>query len=459
MKTSLLPGAKAASFANLDRRKFLAGLAASATLPALGLPTAARAVPTNPDVVIVGAGASGIAAAQMLAQRGVSFVVLEAKDRIGGRAYTESSSFGMPFDHGASWIYQADHNPLTPIAHRTGFTLVPHDDAGERLYVGTAPASYMDDFAYKEAWYNVSTVLRGVAHAGQDIAAASRLPVSLPWTDVVKAWLGPIDMGMEVEDFSAVDWWKLDVATPSLMVCEGLGQVIAGVGADIPIQTSTPVTAIRWGGAEGVTVETPSGNIQAKAVIVTVSTGVLAAESIRFDPVLPMTTLHAIDELPMGLLGKIALQFDGSTDFGQRQNDWLSYTTDSRQLSYFLSWPCGKPMMVGFVGGRFAWDLTAAGEKAAVDFALGELRRLFGPEVDRSFVRGRFTGWGADGDVRGAFAVAKPGGFVGRDQLANAHNDRLYFAGEALAGGMATTVGGAFINGRQVAADVIRRIS
>lgn len=446
-------------FANINRRKFLSGLAASAALPAIGLPSGAKAVPTNPDVVIVGAGASGLAAAQMLAQRGVSFVVLEAKDRIGGRAFTDNSTFGVPFDHGASWIYQANHNPLTPIAHRNGYTLIPHDDVSERLFVGSTPASYMEDAAYKEAWYNVSTALRGVAHSGQDVAAASHLPVNLPWTNVVKSWLGPIDMGVEIENFSAVDWWKLDMATPSLMVCEGVGRVIADLGADIPVQTNTPVTAIRWGNAGGVSVETPSGTIQAKAVIVTVSTGVLAAESIRFDPVLPLTTVRAIDDLPMGLMAKIALQFDGSTDFGLKPNDWLSYTTDSSEVAYFLSWPCHQNMMVGFVGGKFAWDLTRAGEQAGIDFALGELRRLFGPQVDRAFQRGRMTGWGKDADVRGSFAVAKPGGFMAREQLARSLDDRLFFAGEALAGGMATTVGGAYISGRQVAADVVRQIT
>ncbi len=459
MKTRLLPEKGATSFATVDRRKFLAGLTASAALPALTLPTAARSMPSNPDVVIVGAGAAGLAAAHLLAQRGISFVVVEAKDWIGGRAFTETASFGVPFDHGASWIYQADHNPLTPIAHRAGFGLIPHDDAKERLYVGAAPATYYENATYQEAWYEVSTALRGIAHSGQDVAAASRLPVNLPWTNVVKTWLGPIEMGMEIEEFSAVDWWKLDLVTPSLLVCEGVGRVIASVGKDIPVQTSTPVTTIKWGGAEGVTVDTPAGTIQAKAVIVTVSTGVLAAESIHFDPPLPTNTLRAIDNLPMGLLAKVALQFDGSTRFGMRSNEWLSYTTDSSQLSYFLSWPCDTNMMVGFVGGRFAWDLTAAGERAAVDFALGEMRRIFGPEVDRSFVAGRFTGWGSDSNVRGAYAVAKPGGHAAREMLAKAHDDRLYFAGEALAGGMATTVGGAFVNGRQVADIVAREIA
>jgi monoamine oxidase len=459
MKSRLRSDPSAIGSTNVDRRKFLAGLTASAALPALMLPSAARSMPTNPDVVIVGAGAAGIAAAHLLAQRGISFVVVEAKDWIGGRAFTETASFGVPFDHGASWIYQADHNPLTPMAHRAGFGLIPHDDAKERLFVGSTPASYYENAAYQETWYEVETTLRAIAHSGQDVAAASRLPANLPWSDVVKTWLGPIDMGMEIESFSAADWWSLDMATPSLLVCEGVGSVVSSIGKDIPVQTSTPVTTIKWGGAEGVTVETPAGTIQAKAVIVTVSTGVLAAESIQFDPPLPTETVRAIDNLPMGLLAKVGLQFDGSTNFGMRANEWLSYTCDCSQLSYFLSWPCDTNMMVGFVGGKFAWDLTKAGEKAAVDFALGELRRIFGPEVDRSFVAGRFTGWGTDANVRGAYAVAKPGGHKAREQLARSHGDRLFFAGEALAGGMATTVGGAFVNGRQVADIVAREIA
>jgi monoamine oxidase len=115
--------------------------------------------------------------------------------------------------------------------------------------------------------------------------------------------------------------------------------------------------------------------------------------------------------------------------------------------------------MIGTVGGRIAWDLTRAGEQAAIDFALGELRRLFGPEVDRSFVRGVFTGWGSDADVRGAFAIARPGGSAARDQLAQPVENRLFFAGEALGGGMATTAGGAYVNGRQVADAVARQVA
>ena len=258
--------------------------------------------------------------------------------------------------------------------------------------------------------------MRAIAHSGQDVAAANRLPVNLPWTDVVKTWLGPIDMGMEIENFSAADWWTLDMSTPSLLVCEGVGSVVSSIGKDIPVQTSTPVTTIKWGGAEGVTVETPAGTIQAKAVIVTVSTGVLAAESIQFDPPLPTETVTRDRQSADGPAGKDRPAIRRQHQFRHAPERMARATPGyCSQLSYFLSWPCDTNMMVGFVGGSFAWDLTAAGERAAVDFALGELRRIFGPEVDRSFVAGRFTGWGTDANVRGAYAVAKPGGHTARE--------------------------------------------
>ena len=79
--------------------------------------------PAETDVVVVGAGAAGIAAARTLAELGRSCVGLEASGRVGGRACTSAAGLGAPFDHGASWLHEAEANPLAPIARRLGFTL------------------------------------------------------------------------------------------------------------------------------------------------------------------------------------------------------------------------------------------------------------------------------------------------------------------------------------------------
>lgn len=439
----------------LSRRSLLAGLLAASALPSW-----ARAQAANPDVVVIGAGAAGLAAAHALATAGLSFVVIEAKDRIGGRAFTDTASFGLPFDHGCSWLHQSDRNPFTPIARAAGFSLLPHDDAGEAVFVGDRRANAAEMAAYGKAWRGVYNAIGKLGRVHEDVAPAPYLPDDPPWTHVAKSWIGPLDMGVDVEDFSAVDWWTLDDTEPNLLVREGYGTLVAHYGRDVPVRLSTPSTLVRWGGP-GVEVETPAGTIAAKACIVTVSTGVLAAEAIRFDPPLPAEKRDAIAGLPMGLLAKIPLRFR-DTRFGLAANDWLSYAATETQLCYFLSWPFDMDLMIGWVGGRFGWELSAAvtreGEDVAVDFALGELRRIFGSEIDKHFVAGRFTRWAHDDDVRGGYAYQRPGAAGARAALAAPLADRLFFAGEATGGTMAMTCGGAFLSGERAAREVAQRL-
>jgi monoamine oxidase len=434
----------------LARRRFLAALLAGASLPLW-----ARAQSGNPDVVIVGAGSAGLAAAHALAEKGLSFVVVEAKDRIGGRAFTDTESFDLPFDHGCSWLGRADRNPYRPIAESAGFSLLAHDDAGESVFVGDRRASGDELDAYNLAWDRINSAIRKLGRANDDVAPGPFLPIELPWTHVAGSWIAPLSIGADVEDFSALDWWQLESTEPNLMIREGYGTLVALYGRDVPVALATPATTIRWDGP-GVSVETPSGTIDAKACIVTVSTGVLAAESIRFDPPLPIETQTAIDGLPMGLLAKIPLKFEG-TRLGLTPNDWLTYAATDKRLCYFLSWPFDMDLMIGWVGGRFGWELSKGSEADAVDFALGELRNIFGADIDRHFVKGRFTQWANDPDVRGAYAHQKPGAAGARTVLARPVADRLYFAGEAAAGSQSMTCDGAFSAGvraaRQAAID------
>jgi monoamine oxidase len=434
--------------AGIDRRRFLAALLAGTTLPLW-----ARAQSSNPDVVIVGAGAAGLAAARTMAEAGLTFVLIEAKDRIGGRAFTDTARFGLPFDHGCSWLHHSDRNPFTPLAEAAGFTLLPHDDSGDAVFVGDRRANEAELAAFDTAWDDAIGAIRKIGVSGDDIAPGPFMPVELPWSNVSKSWIGPLSMGVDVEDFSAHDWWSLDDTDPDLMIREGFGTLVALYGRDVPVSLATPATAIRWGGS-GVVVETTAGTINAKACILTVSTGVLASDAIRFDPPLPVEKQEAIAGLPMGLLAKIPLQFEG-TRFGLTPNDWLSYAANDERLCYFLTWPFDMDLMIGWVGGRFGWELSAAGEDAAIDFGLGELRRIFGGDVDKHFVKGGFTGWANDPDVRGGYAYQRPGAAGARTALSRALADRLFFAGEATAGSLAMTCGGAFRSGERAAREIL----
>src|SRR3984885_5742621 len=131
----------------LSRRSFLAASAASAALatrPSFG--AIAPALPSI-DVVIVGAGAAGIAAARKIAAAGRKFVLIEAADHIGGRCITDRRTFGIPYDRGAHWIHSPDFNPLTKLPAPRGVEVYPAP-ASQKVRIGRryAREGELEDF-------------------------------------------------------------------------------------------------------------------------------------------------------------------------------------------------------------------------------------------------------------------------------------------------------------------------
>lgn len=434
----------------LTRRGFLGTLLAAAGRPAWA------ALPGDPDVVVIGAGAAGLAAARTLIDAGISVVVLEARNRIGGRAWTESDTFGIPFDHGCYTLHSADRNPWTGLARDQGYTLKRITDETEVVYVGDRRADSSEMAAYDQAWYRLNRAISGAGKNGRDVSAASVSPRDEDWIHVAENWLGPMDSGVDLDDLSCVDWWNLEDTEPNLLIEQGFGALVARFGRGLPVKLDTPVTRVRRGGAR-IAVDTPVGTIAAKACVVTVSTGVLAAESIAFDPPLPDWKREAIARVPMGLLAQIPLQFEGTT-FGVPTHQWLTHYVESSEACFFLAWPFGHNLMIGQVGGRFGWQLTEAGADVAVDFALGTLRKMFGSEVDRHFAGGTITQWAIDPLSRGSYASAEPGQAHQREFLRRPVDDRLFFAGEACAQGFAQTCGGAYLSGVETARRVIETL-
>ncbi len=419
------------------------------------LPVWAQTLPTNPDVVVIGAGSAGLSAARTLIAAGKTVVVIEAANRIGGRAWTESDTFGVPFDHGCSWITAAVNNPYMDLARQWQFELRDHSNAAEVFFVGDRRANGSERKKYDRSW---STIQRAVSKAGRDgldVAASTVIPKDLEYSGISQSWIGPMDWGVDFKDLSTKDNFESADAPPSYMVKEGHGAIVARLGEGLPVELNAPATRIDWSG-NGVAVETPAGTIRARACIVTVSTGVLAAESIRFDPPLPDWKLSAINNVPMGLLAKVTLQFDGN-QLGFQSNNWLTYWVPDEmpaEACYFLTWPFEFDIMIGFVGGEFGWQLSAAGTETAVDFALGEVVKMVGSKARDHFVKGHLTGWAGDPWTRGAYATARPGHYEARARLAEPLGDRLFFAGEAVAGAYVALCGGAYMSGKAVAREV-----
>jgi monoamine oxidase len=441
-------------FSRRDLLSGFSGISLAAVLPRLSL-AQAGSLPSNPDVAIVGAGSAGLAAARTLLAAGKSVIVLEAMNRIGGRAFAESETFGVPFDWGCAWIHSADRNPYFPLAKEWGFGLAQHDDSLDRVYYGSRRFT-------SEEMKRVSRVRDEIVRANEaaakkrDGAVSSVRAIRTPEEQVAATFMGPMDMAVDFDELAIRDYDDQAELEPNYLVREGFGAVVRRFGEGVPVSLSTPVKRIRYGGA-GIVLETDKGDVSARACVITVSTGVLRAGTIGFDPALPGWKEAAISDVPMAMLAKIPLLLEGER-FGLQPFEDLLCEQPSNQDIYFLAFPFDSNMMVGFVGGGFGWELSAAGKEIAADFAIGALKRAFGADAGKHVVKTDLTRWGSNPWVRGAYSAARPGRTAARRELGRPIANRLFFAGEALAGEFAQTAGGAALSGQATAREVLKAI-
>ncbi|MGB8819058.1 MAG: NAD(P)/FAD-dependent oxidoreductase [Rhizobiaceae bacterium] len=398
------------------------------------------------DVIIVGAGAAGLGAAKMCRKHGLSFKVLEAMDRIGGRAHTSSRHFGIPFDIGCAWLHAADRNPFYPEAQAAGWTMQYHDMALDHLYFGKRKASAAQMDEMNRADVSLAAALETYAGADDRLSAVVGKGHGMR---AVATYSGPMDFGQDIDEISVADFNRAADLNPNYFTKQGFGALVALWGADVPVVLGTPVRAIRWHGPR-VEAVTDRGAIRGKRIIITVSTGVLAFGNIEFEPELPTEYSQAFFDLPMGMLTKIPLELRG-TRLGLKPFEDFLIEQPARHDLYFLCFPFDQDLMVGFVGGDFAWELSVAGEAAARDFAIDRLCGIFGSDVRKLVGRSMMTNWGAEPTVRGAYAAARPGRASARNVLAQAIDGRIWFAGEALGGPLIQTCAGARLSGESAA--------
>ncbi|MEM7121083.1 MAG: FAD-dependent oxidoreductase [Pseudomonadota bacterium] len=437
----------------ITRRHLLGtGIAAAAVLP-----FAARAdLPTNPDVVVIGAGAAGLAATRTLMERGVSVALVEAGDRIGGRAYTETETFGVPFDHGAHWLNHGTRNFFNGYAKENGFDIYTDPDS-YRVFIGDREASSSEVNALWQTWGLMDDEIGEAAERGLDVAPTTVTSMNLEWSNTVAFGIGPWDMAKDFDDFSTLDYWETVEGGTSWFCRQGYGAVVAHYGAGVPVSLDTAVSRIGWGGS-GVTVETNRGTIEAKAVIVTVSTGVLGAGHITFDPVLPVEKQESFNAISMGLYNHITLQFSEDV-FGGGPDGYLMFQVgDDMRAFGGLTNISGSGISYCDVGGSFAQELERAGDAAAVDFAMGKLKEMLGSDIEKAFMKSHVTTWGQDPLFLGSYAAAEPGAYPMRAILREPVGDRIFFAGEACSPAVWAFVDGAYETGvdvgRQVAGEV-----
>jgi len=402
--------------------------------------------------VIIGAGSSGLSAARVLQEQGISYIILEASDRIGGRAYTESKVLGQPVDHGCSWISGSDDNIFSDLGKMNNFTLVDHSNPKIEMFEQNGTKSTKAALIkYYKSEVKIKEAIRETGRSGLDIPASKVIP-KVPYGECFQNWEGPLNYAVDIDQISTAEYWHLKDTQPSFIVKEGLGKLVATLNNNFPIVQNTTVHKIDYSGT-AIKVVTSKGTITARGCICTVSIGVLKSEKISFTPKLPNKTQKALDGIQMGLLVKIPLLFDGSR-LGFTENSFVQYDITPRNIGsgcYFLAWPTGHDYIVGFIGGRFAWDLSKQGEDAIVEYALSKLETLAGCDIRKHFLKGFAFDWANNPLSKGSYSAVKPGCYGARELLGEPIAEKLIFAGEATAGNLAGLVNGAYESGKLAA--------
>ena len=264
-------------------------------------------LPSSVDVAIIGAGAAGLGAANALKNSGLSVLVLEARDRVGGRAHTIMASPDVTFDVGCGWLHSADQNSFVKIAEDLNFeinkALPPWR---ERAYGKAFPQDDRDDFirALNAFYDRAEQAAQEAERSGRDSAASLYLEPGNRWNPMIDAISTYIN-GCELDQVSILDMDAYEDTDLNWRIRRGYGAMIAAYGASCPLALNCTVTLIDHS-AKRVRIETSQGTLTADKVIVTVPTNLIADEAIRFHPPLP-AKVDAARGLPLGLADKVTL--------------------------------------------------------------------------------------------------------------------------------------------------------
>ncbi|XP_057492599.1 probable polyamine oxidase 4 [Actinidia eriantha] len=433
-----------------------------------------------PTVIVIGGGISGIAAARILHNASIKVLLLESRDRVGGRIHTDYS-FGCPVDMGASWLHGVcNDNPLAPLIRCLGLTLYrtsgddsvlyDHDLESYALFgmdgcqvpqqmvieVGEAFKRILketekvrdensDDISVLQA---ISIVLERHPELRQEGLAQE----VLQWYICrMEAWFA-----VDADMISLKTWDQEHVLSGGhgLMV-QGYYPVIKALAKDIDIRLNHRVMKVSYGSGKVIVTVEDGRHFIADAAITTVPLGVLKANLIEFEPKFPEWKVSAISDLGVGNENKIALHFNNV--FWPNVELVGIVAPSSYACGYFLNLhkATGHPVLIYMAAGRFAYDLENLSDESAVDFVMVQLRKMFphAPEPVQYLV----SRWGTDPNSLGCYsydAVGKPEDLY--DRL-RAPLGNLFFGGEAVSLENQGSVHGAYSAG-VMAAQNCRRL-
>lgn len=447
------------------RRTFMKATALSLLWQAL--PGAVRpALAADPKrIVVIGAGISGLAAAQALSRQEHAVTVLEARDRIGGRLWTDRSS-GIPLDLGASWIHGTRGNPIARLARElsqplfewdyedvdvvdlTG-TLGPLDDRFDALEIA------LEDMAEQSAAKSDGrSVADAVASLRRDQRFAALTDLE---ADVLITYLIEQEYASDHSDLALAALYEGNIfGGTDAILPNGYDRIAHGLSKGLDIRLSMPVKAVSHG-AGGVSVQTEREEVNADCALVTVPLGVLKAGALAFDPPLPAQKTDAIQRLGMGLLNKVFLILENPVP----ELDVLNLIRVSDTPQSFPYWinlepATGAPVVGVLNAGSFASELEKQDEQARIEAAHGALGDMLGNTLP-PLAGGISSAWAGDPYAFGSYSYLATGAdFSDRSALARPVSDRLFFAGEATSSDFPATVHGAYLSGVNAAQTITR---
>jgi monoamine oxidase len=402
---------------------------------------------TETDVVVIGAGAAGIGAARKLTDAGVSCILVEARDGLGGRAWTRDVA-GYPLDLGCGWLHSADRNPFSEIAKAQGKRIDETPPPWQRI-CKQAGFPLEEQRIFREAQNAFFARIDEMGRERPDAPSSDALERNGRWNALIAAVTTYI-AGAEPDRVAMDDFANYDDSGVNWRVTEGYGAAIVAHAQDIHAELNCLVHGIDRSGSR-LRVMTARGEIAAGQVIVTVPSSVLAQAEEFFAPALP-EKIEAARALPLGLADKLFIALEGADEF---EPDSRMYgATDRTATASYQMRPFGRPMIEAYFGGRNAEALEADGVEAFFDFAVSELTALMGGDFKNRLKPIGMHRWGVDPLARGSYSYAVPGRSGARERLATTVEDRIFFAGEACSLDSFTTAHGAFLSGLK-AADAI----
>lgn len=429
------------------------------------------------DVIVIGAGASGLAAARDLSGAGKRVCVLEGRDRIGGRIWTlHSADLPVPIELGAEFIHGEAHPTLAIVESAA---LLAYQLSDTRWWSTHGRWHLERDF-----WKKLSAVRSRIPANAHDISFAEFLDRQRSMAPQLKRLALQFVEGYHASHADRISAASIrpvegeGEAPRQFRIANGYDAVIewlrAGLDPDrSQLRLGSEVTELSWsrGAVEVHTVRRQT--FRAKAAVITIPIGVWkTAGGIRFDPVL-RDKRKAIAKLEVGHVVKIVFRFRrrfwDEGDFVKRRariKNWKAGTPVNFVLSankFMPTWwttaPVRAPILTGWTGGNGADALLAEGRDAILDRALDSLASAFAMKrreievlLDSTFTHD----WQADRFSRGAYSYAGVGGRGAHDALAKPIAGTLFFAGEATSSDETGTVAGAVSSGKRVAKQILR---